>query len=252
MRRIEKGFLRVETSLFDTMLVQPQVHDAAEVEEDEDNNEVHAAPSPPSPAHESSPPPQEHIPLPPLAQPAPPSSPPQQQPTQTIDTSESSMTLLYTLMETCATLTPKVTNLEQDKVAQALEIVKLKMDADTQERIEKDVTVVKEVNATEPTVFNDEEMAKRLQDEEIKQAAARERQEKEDLERAKRMIRVGGITQAFQIFKDMLKDFDREDLDALWRIAKEKFSTTMPTHVKEKALWDELIRLYEPNADDVF
>nr|GFB16170.1 hypothetical protein [Tanacetum cinerariifolium] len=50
----------------------------------------------------------------------------------------------------------------------------------------------------------------------------------------------------------MLKDFDIYDLDALWRITKEKFSTSMPTHVKEKALCAELTRLYEPNADDVF
>nr|GEW10911.1 putative ribonuclease H-like domain-containing protein [Tanacetum cinerariifolium] len=78
------------------------------------------------------------------------------------------------------------------------------------ERIEEDVTDVKDINAieSEPTVFDDEEvamsmaqtlikmkaekarilneqMAKRLQDEEIEQATARERQEKEDLERAK-------------------------------------------------------------------
>nr|GFB13366.1 hypothetical protein [Tanacetum cinerariifolium] len=65
-------------------------------------------------------------------------------------------------------------------------------------------------------------------------------------------VKVGGITQAFQRFEDMLKDFDREDLDALWRITKMKFSTTMPTHVKEKALWAELTRLYEPNAYNVF
>nr|GFC91344.1 hypothetical protein [Tanacetum cinerariifolium] len=37
------------------------------------------------------------------------------------------------------------------------------------------------------------------------------------------------------IDEDMLKDFDGEDLDALWRITKEKFSTAMPTRVKEKA-----------------
>nr|GEY72361.1 hypothetical protein [Tanacetum cinerariifolium] len=47
-------------------------------------------------------------------------------------------------------------------------------------------------------------------------------------------------------------DFDRDDLDALWRITKEKFSTAMPTRDKEKALWAELTRLYEPNADDIF
>nr|GEV30683.1 hypothetical protein [Tanacetum cinerariifolium] len=37
-----------------------------------------------------------------------------------------------------------------------------------------------------------------------------------------RTIRVGGITQEFQSFEDILKDFDRDDLDALWRITKEK------------------------------
>nr|GEV41675.1 hypothetical protein [Tanacetum cinerariifolium] len=59
--------------------------------------------------------------------------------------------------------------------------------------------------------------------------------------------------EALQVnFEDMLKDFDREDLDAVWRITKEKFSTTMPTQNKEKDLWAELTRLYEPNADDVF
>nr|GEX65189.1 glutamic acid-rich protein-like [Tanacetum cinerariifolium] len=65
------------------------------------------------------------------------------------------------------------------------------------------------------------------------------------------IIRVGGITQAYQIFEDMLKDFDREDLDALWRMVKEKFSKAVATVNKEKALWVELKRLFEPNADDV-
>nr|GEY56593.1 hypothetical protein [Tanacetum cinerariifolium] len=61
------------------------------------------------------------------------------------------------------------------------------VDADIQWRIEEDVTAVKDINdvESEPTVFDNEEMAKRLQDEEIEQAAAREKQEKEDLERAK-------------------------------------------------------------------
>nr|GEV91165.1 hypothetical protein [Tanacetum cinerariifolium] len=321
------------------------------------------------------------------------------------------MTLLNTLIETCVTLTHKVAHLEQDKVAQALDITKLKqrvkklekkrrskhsdlkrlrkveldvdedvtlvdvdtaveMDADIQGRIKEDVTAVKEINVAEP----EPTMAKRLQDEEIKQAAAREKQEKEDLERAKvlqqqydqkqenidwndvveqmqekhldnikkyqilkrkpisiaqakkniilylknmdgykirhfegvtydqdrpifereynkvqtflkpdrdeepvkkrvaeetllqesfkklraevevtgshstqdtqtddpkemseedvKNMLVGGITQAYRSFEDMLKDFDRKDLDALWIITKEKFSTTMPTEDK--------------------
>nr|GEV26036.1 hypothetical protein [Tanacetum cinerariifolium] len=84
----------------------------------------------------------------------------------------------------------------------------VEIDADIQGRIEEDVTAVKEVNSAEPTVFDDKEvtmtmaqtlikikaekarildekMAKRLQDEEIKQVAAREKQKRKDLKRAK-------------------------------------------------------------------
>nr|GEV19885.1 hypothetical protein [Tanacetum cinerariifolium] len=156
MRRIGKGFSGIETPLFDTMLVQPQVQDVAEVEEDEDDE--------------------------------------------------------------------KVAHLEHDKVAQVLEIVKLKQRVKKLEkkrrskssglkrlrmgRMEEDDTAVKDIIAaeSEPTFFDDEEvtmaqtlikvkaekarilneqMAKTLQDEEIEQAAAREKQEKEEIERAK-------------------------------------------------------------------
>nr|GEX21676.1 hypothetical protein [Tanacetum cinerariifolium] len=58
---------------------------------------------------------------------APPSSPSQQQqPSQPSHTTDISMDLLKTLLETCTTLTKKVKALEQDKIAQALEITKLK------------------------------------------------------------------------------------------------------------------------------
>nr|GEV56373.1 hypothetical protein [Tanacetum cinerariifolium] len=39
-----------------------------------------------------------------------------------------------------------------------------------------------------------------------------------------KIIRVGGITEAYQVFKDMLKGFNREDLVALWNLVKEKFN----------------------------
>nr|GEX89397.1 hypothetical protein [Tanacetum cinerariifolium] len=347
-----------------------------------------------------------------IAQPAPPSSPPQAQPTTS---STSDLNLLDTFIETCTTLSHKITTLEQDKVAQALEILKLKRRVKKLEkqthskssglkrlrkgRLEEKNEVnaaAKKVNAAEPTVFDDEEvtmtmaqtlikmkaekarilneqMAKRLHDEEVEQVVARERQEQYDFKIAQELqqkyeslkrkpisvaqarknmivylknmagykiahfkgmtydqvrpifereynkvqtfhkpdrdeeptkkivaketllqesfkklrvevevsgshstqdtptddpegmseedvknmlqivlvselkdealqVKVGGITQAYRSFEDMLKDFDREDLDALWRITKEKFSTSMPTEYKEKALWVELKR----------
>nr|GEX47347.1 hypothetical protein [Tanacetum cinerariifolium] len=158
------------------------------------------------------------------------------------------MTILNTVMETCATLSQKVAQLEQDKITQALEILKLKkrvkmlekkrrsksfglkrlrkegkiakiyanedimktqvdLGIELQGRKDDDNAASKDVNAVEPTVFDDEEvtmtmaqtlikmkakkarllneqMAKRLHDEEVEQAAAREKQEKDDLKRA--------------------------------------------------------------------
>nr|GEU70413.1 reverse transcriptase domain-containing protein [Tanacetum cinerariifolium] len=346
-------------------------------QKEEDDVEVPAAPSLSSPIMKPSPPPQEPITTPSQAQPAPPSSPLQEQPTTT---SESSMTLLNTLMETCG-------------------------------RKDDDNVAIKEASAAEPTVFDDEEvtmtidqtlikikvekarlldeqMAKRLYDEEVEQAAVKEKKyqslkrkpifiaqvrknmiiylknmarykmehfkgmtynrvrpifereynkvqtlfkpdkdeeptkkrvaeetllqesfkklkavevsgsestqdtltvdpkemSKEDVKNMLeivpvsefnvktlqvkyplidyeihfegsrlywKIIRVGGITQAYQSFEDMLKYFDREDLYALWRLVKDKFSSAVPTINKEKALWVELKRLFEPDADDV-
>nr|GEX75646.1 hypothetical protein [Tanacetum cinerariifolium] len=334
---VGKGFLEVETPLFASTLVQPQ----PQVAEEEDDVE--------------------------------------EQPT---DTFKSFMTLLNTLMETCATLSKKVAQLKQDKIAQSLEILKLnkrikklekkrRLKSSGLKRLRKrkddDNVATKDISDAEPTVFDDEEvtmtmaqtvikmkakkarlldeqMAKRLHDEDVEQAAAIEKQEKDDLEKAKGLqlqyddkqenidwnvvaeqiqekhldnIRkyrslkrkpvfiaqarknmiiylknivvykmehfreepqkkivaeetllqesfkklkavevsgseVGGITEAYHSFEDMLKRFDREDLDALWRLVKEKFSSAMPTVDKEKALWVELTKLFEPNADDVF
>nr|GEU55526.1 hypothetical protein [Tanacetum cinerariifolium] len=59
------------------------------------------------------------------------------------------------------------------------------------------------------------------------------------------------LVEAYQSFKDMIKGFNREDLVTLWNLVKEKFSSTVPSEDKEKALWVELKRLFEPDADDV-
>nr|GEX20250.1 hypothetical protein [Tanacetum cinerariifolium] len=226
---------------------------------------------------------------------------PREQPTTT---SESSMHLLTTLMETCATLSQKVAELEQDKHSQALEILQLKkrvmklekkkkskslgfkrlrkggeieaidaddgitlvdvktakevvvMDAETQGRLHQE-----DFSAAEPTI------AQKLHDEEIQKATVRDKQEKADMQRAIEIqkpyddkeenidwsaviIRVRGIAEAYQSFKDMLRGFDIEDLVALWNLVKEKFSSAVPSEDKEKTLWVELKSLFEPNADD--
>nr|GFA93229.1 hypothetical protein [Tanacetum cinerariifolium] len=51
-----------------------------------------------------------------------------------------------------------------------------------------------------------------------------------------KIIKVGGIIEAYQSFEDMIKVFDREDMVALWRLVKEKFNSAVPNVDKEKAL----------------
>nr|GFA29686.1 hypothetical protein [Tanacetum cinerariifolium] len=94
-----------------------------------------AEPTPPSPTPTTIPPPPPQE-LPSISQvaPTPPPSPiaqassppPQHQPLQPSHDAAISMDLLNTLLETCTTLTRKVEALEQDKIAQALDITKLK------------------------------------------------------------------------------------------------------------------------------
>nr|GEV03568.1 hypothetical protein [Tanacetum cinerariifolium] len=301
MRKIGKGFFGLETPLFATMLVQPQ----ATAEEEDEEDDVPNAPTPP-----------------------------QEQPTTT---SASDMTLLNTLMETCTTLSHKVAALEQDKVAQALEIIKLKqrvkrlekkrrskssslkrlrkvdddeditlvdmeievdLDAELKGRIERkydDNADIKKVNAAEPTEIpkSKEETTvaqakknmivylkniarykiahfKGMTYDQVRPIFEREYNKvqtflKPDRDEEPTKKRVSKETLLQESFKKLRAEFEvlvaefkvealqvKEDLDALWRLVKEKFSTTMPTEDKGKALWVELKRLYEPNAADVF
>ncbi|GKE97942.1 hypothetical protein Tco_0021293 [Tanacetum coccineum] len=66
-----------------------------------------------------------------------------------------------------------------------------------------------------------------------------------------KIIRVGNITKAYQVFENMLKGFNREDLVTLWSLVKERFRSAEPIEDKERSLWVELKRLFKPDKDDV-
>nr|GEY04587.1 hypothetical protein [Tanacetum cinerariifolium] len=162
MRRVGKGFSGVDTPLFKGIIVAQQVN-AVPTGADEGTasvavDDVPAAvdePSIPSPTPTTQPPPpSQDLPSTLQVLPTPPPSPidqppsPQQQPqlSQPSHDAESLMDLLHTLLETCTTLTRRVEHLEQDKIAQTLEITKgiiADMDADEDVTL-KDVAAVAE------------------------------------------------------------------------------------------------------------
>nr|GEW21969.1 hypothetical protein [Tanacetum cinerariifolium] len=169
MRRVGKGFSGVETPLFTLMLVQPQPHDA---EEEED--EIPTAPIPPSPTNAPSP---------------------------GQEVREEEDIKAFRVKEA-----KKEINADDDISMVDME-TQVDIDAELQGRTNDDNAATKDANAAEATVFDDEkvnmtmaqtlikmkaekaklldeQITKRLYDEEVEQAAGREKQEKDDLERA--------------------------------------------------------------------
>nr|GEW96834.1 hypothetical protein [Tanacetum cinerariifolium] len=111
MRRVEKDFSGVETPLFDSMLVQSQQQAEAGVEVPITHAQLSTT-SAPSPTELQDTTPTPHDTPPQYQPPTRHDLPLQDQPTTPHD---SSMLLLTTLMETCATLSQKVVELEKDR-----------------------------------------------------------------------------------------------------------------------------------------
>nr|GEU30683.1 hypothetical protein [Tanacetum cinerariifolium] len=159
MRRVGKGCSRVETPLFEGMIVAQQVDEgAAEVNVEDVSTACVAAEGAASAADDEVPatvnelsipshtpptqPQSQDLPLTSQVPLTPPPSPialpqsPQYQ-LQPLRDAGISMDLLQNLLDTCTTLTGRVKHLEQDKIAQALEITKLKQRVKKLERSNK-------------------------------------------------------------------------------------------------------------------
>ena len=67
-----------------------------------------------------------------------------------------------------------------------------------------------------------------------------------------KITRLGGETSSFIQFEELIKAFDRHDLDTLWRLVQERFDAEDLKDRKEMQLWINLRRLYEPDTNDDF
>nr|GEY52606.1 hypothetical protein [Tanacetum cinerariifolium] len=66
----------------------------------------------------------------------------------------------------------------------------------------------------------------------------------------KEFYMLGGHTAVYQFFVDMLKQLNKEDLHQLWALVKETLSIRHALRDREKELWVELKRLFEPDFED--
>nr|GEU87374.1 hypothetical protein [Tanacetum cinerariifolium] len=169
MRKIGKGFSRVETPLFATMLVQPQV--VAEEEEDEEDETCIT-----------------------LSQ-------------KVTQLEQDKIAQVFWFKEVKKGGRIEAIDADEDITLVDAE-TQVDLGDELQGRKDDDNAAIKDASAAEPTVFDDEEvtmtmahtlikmkaererlldeqMAKRLHDEEVEQAAAKEKQDRDDMEKAK-------------------------------------------------------------------
>ncbi|GJY55951.1 hypothetical protein Tco_0455066 [Tanacetum coccineum] len=53
-------------------------------------------------------------------------------------------------------------------------------------------------------------------------------------------MRADGSAKTYLLFSQLRKEFDREDLENLWRVVKAKYGYTMPEEAYERVLWGDL------------
>ncbi|GJU59369.1 hypothetical protein Tco_1237135, partial [Tanacetum coccineum] len=54
------------------------------------------------------------------------------------------------------------------------------------------------------------------------------------------IIRADGSSKMYLVFSHMLKSFDKEDLETLWKLVKPKHRSTRPEKGYERVLWGDL------------
>ncbi|GJX33785.1 hypothetical protein Tco_0245342 [Tanacetum coccineum] len=63
-------------------------------------------------------------------------------------------------------------------------------------------------------------------------------------------MRADGKSQMYMFFSQMLKNFDREDLEDLYKLVKAKFESTKPVEDLDLLLWGDLKTMFEPHVED--
>ncbi|GJW54481.1 hypothetical protein Tco_0098566 [Tanacetum coccineum] len=73
---------------------------------------------------------------------------------------------------------------------------------------------------------------------------------KEEKKTYYQIIRAGGSLKMYLVFSHMLKSFDKEDLETLWKLVKAKHESTRPEEGYERVLWGDLKIMFDPHVKD--
>ncbi|GKE22518.1 hypothetical protein Tco_1434030 [Tanacetum coccineum] len=66
-----------------------------------------------------------------------------------------------------------------------------------------------------------------------------------------KITRTDGSFMLYKVFSQLLKRFDREDLETLWKLVKAKHGDSRPSEGYERVLWGDLKVMFEPHVEDL-
>ncbi|GKD40679.1 hypothetical protein Tco_1260886 [Tanacetum coccineum] len=64
------------------------------------------------------------------------------------------------------------------------------------------------------------------------------------------IIKVDGSSKMYLVFSHMLKSFDREDLETLYKLVKAKYGSTRQVEVLDLVLYGDLKTMFDPHVED--
>ncbi|GKD52106.1 hypothetical protein Tco_1281082 [Tanacetum coccineum] len=64
------------------------------------------------------------------------------------------------------------------------------------------------------------------------------------------IMRADGKSQMYMFFSQMLKSFDKEDLEDLYKLVKAKYESTRPLEDLDLLLWGDLKIMFKPHVED--
>ncbi|GJS73621.1 hypothetical protein Tco_0706462 [Tanacetum coccineum] len=65
------------------------------------------------------------------------------------------------------------------------------------------------------------------------------------------IMRADGSSKIYLLFSQLIKSFDREDLETLWKLVKAKHGNTRPEEGYERVLWGDLKTMFEHHVEDL-
>ncbi|GJT81839.1 hypothetical protein Tco_1056181 [Tanacetum coccineum] len=112
---------------------------------------------------------------------------------------------------------------------------------------DKDTELVKESSKKAEAEMAEESSSKRAGEELKKEPTKKQKIHRKGRQCYYEIMRADGSAKTYLLFSQLLKEFDREDLENLWKLVKAKHRNTRPEEGYERVLWGDLktITLYK-------